>query len=220
LKKNEIEKSLEITKLQFAHYKQHLTKTGWNNYTEESVPALQKSLSRTCDLCNKTLNLDNVYGACVHCHKQFRKEHCKEQANAYFREYFKSWSKVNLDKTHLSQKKYYEKTHAKKWKNDKNYRLRFLMRARLRKALLAQNAIKSKKTIEYIGCSIEKLRGYLEAKFTDGMTWENQGSWHVDHIMPLSSFDLTKEYEIHRACHYTNLQPLWAKENIRKGAKI
>ena len=69
------------------------------------------------------------------------------------------------------------------------------------------------------GCTIPYLRGYLEGKFKEGMTWENYGSWHVDHIKPCASFDLTKKEEQEKCFHYTNLQPLWALENIKKGKK-
>jgi hypothetical protein len=62
------------------------------------------------------------------------------------------------------------------------------------------------------------LKIYLEEKFIDGMSWENQGKWHIDHILPLSS--ATNEDELYKLCHFTNLQPMWATDNIRKGAKI
>lgn len=63
---------------------------------------------------------------------------------------------------------------------------------------------------------------HLEAKFAPGMTWDNYGvdGWHIDHIMPLAAFDLTDEQQRQQACHYTNLQPLWAAENLAKGAKV
>ena len=63
---------------------------------------------------------------------------------------------------------------------------------------------------------------YLESKFQTGMTWENHthNGWHIDHIIPISKFDLTDEAQMKKACHYTNLQPLWAGDNFRKHAKI
>lgn len=71
------------------------------------------------------------------------------------------------------------------------------------------------------GCDWKSLREHLESQFTDGMTWINYGvhGWHIDHIKPLSAFDLTNEQEIKTAFHYSNLQPLWAAENIRKHNK-
>lgn len=81
---------------------------------------------------------------------------------------------------------------------------------------------KSSKTEQYIGCSFNELKAYLELQFTEGMSWGNYGmyGWHIDHIRPLSSFDLTVESNLHAAWHFTNLQPLWAKDNLRKGKKL
>lgn len=70
-----------------------------------------------------------------------------------------------------------------------------------------------------LGCSIEQLRKYLAARFQPGMTWNNYGKWHIDHIVPLSSVDLRDREQLLKACHYSNLQPLWAGDNSRKGAK-
>jgi hypothetical protein len=69
---------------------------------------------------------------------------------------------------------------------------------------------------------MERLKKHLESLFEEGMTWENwnREGWHIDHIKPLSSFDLRKEEEQRKAMHYTNLQPLWAEENIKKGNKV
>jgi hypothetical protein len=79
---------------------------------------------------------------------------------------------------------------------------------------------KSKTTFEIVGIEVDKLKIYLENKFTEGMTWENYGpyGWHIDHIIPLDSAK-TKE-ELYKLCNYKNLQPLWWNDNIRKGPKI
>ena len=61
---------------------------------------------------------------------------------------------------------------------------------------------------------------YLQGKFKEGMHWNNLGKWHIDHIRPCASFDLTDPEQQKQCFHYTNLQPLWAAENIRKGAKV
>lgn len=102
----------------------------------------------------------------------------------------------------------------KKRKNDINYRLSDRLRARLRSALKRNS--KKGSAIKDLGCSISEFKIYLQSKFQEGMTWENCGDWHIDHIIPLASFDLTIRNQLIKACHYTNLQPLWAIDNIRK----
>ena len=81
---------------------------------------------------------------------------------------------------------------------------------------------KSDKTFNLIGCSFDELKNYLESKFQSGMIWDNYGyyGWHVDHKKPCSSFDLSKSEQQKECFHYTNLQPLWAKDNYNKGSKI
>lgn len=76
------------------------------------------------------------------------------------------------------------------------------------------------KTFDLVSLSVEDLVAYLESKFQDGMTWENYGSdWHIDHIRPCASFDLTDPSQLAECFHYTNLQPLWAYDNLSKGAR-
>ena len=69
-----------------------------------------------------------------------------------------------------------------------------------------------------MGCTPLQLREHLEKQFVDGMTWDNRSDWHIDHIIPLSSAKTTEE--LNTLCHYTNLQPLWASENLSKGKKM
>lgn len=93
------------------------------------------------------------------------------------------------------------------------------IRSRLWQALKGIN--KSVCSMDLIGCSSVELKNHLESKFQSGMTWDNYGKsgWHIDHIRPLSSFDFKDPKQLGEACHYTNLQPLWAKDNIAKGDK-
>ena len=73
-----------------------------------------------------------------------------------------------------------------------------------------------------LGCTIPEFKAYIEKKFLPGMTWDNYGydGWHLDHKTPLAAFDLTDREEFLQACHYTNYQPLWSLDNLRKGAKF
>ena len=91
------------------------------------------------------------------------------------------------------------------------------LRIRLNQALKAQLAGKQVSAVD-CGCSMDFLVNYLEQRFQPGMTWDNYGlyGWHIDHIKPCASFDLTKKSEQKKCCHYTNLQPMWAEDNIKK----
>lgn len=99
------------------------------------------------------------------------------------------------------------------------YRIKALLRSRLNQAI--KNIQKTGSAVANLGCSIEEFKIYLESKFQPGMSWDNWGrfGWHIDHKVPLSKFNLADPHELKKACHYTNLQPLWANENLRKSNK-
>jgi hypothetical protein len=116
----------------------------------------------------------------------------------------------------LKRREYYNNRLKKDifFKISKNLRCRFL------KAI--KNNYKNTSSIELLGCSIEEFKNHLESKFKNGMTWKNHGKfgWHIDHIIPCASFDLTNSEEQKKCFHYTNLQPLWWIENLKKSNKI
>ena len=101
---------------------------------------------------------------------------------------------------------------------DPVYDMSLRLRARISKAISNQGYTKRSKTNEIIGCDWNSFVTYLESKFQDGMNWGNRDKWHIDHIIPLSS--AKSEEEIIKLSHYTNLQPLWASDNLKKGCKI
>lgn len=105
----------------------------------------------------------------------------------------------------------------KRMRDDPEFRLSMLLRIRLIGAIKKNS--QSGSAVRDLGCSIPFLKKFLEDKFTHGMNWDNWGihGWHIDHIVPLSSFDLSKREELLKAVHYTNLQPLWGVDNLRKG---
>ena len=147
----------------------------------------------------------------------------------------------NLDKLRKRSKEYYEnnkknrleysKIYRKNNHNKRNeyvknrkltdpiYRISSIVRNRIRTFLKLKNITKNNPTFNIIGCSPEFLKEYLEKQFIEGMTWELMGQHiHIDHIIPLSS--AKTEEEIYKLCHYTNLQPLWAEDNLKKSNKI
>lgn len=108
-----------------------------------------------------------------------------------------------------------------KLSGDINFKLAHTLRNQTRDYIKRQKGVKRGRTIELVGCSWNELRSYLENKFKEGMNWENHGSygWHIDHIRPCKSFDLTDPEQQKECFHYTNLQPLWWWENLKKGSK-
>lgn len=101
--------------------------------------------------------------------------------------------------------------------SDENYRIVHNLRGRIRAAI--KGDVKTGSSIDLLGCPIDTLKRHLESQFTEGMTWDNYGfyGWHIDHIKPCASFDLTLDEEQKKCFHYSNLQPLWAKDNLQKG---
>lgn len=116
------------------------------------------------------------------------------------------------------------KIYVKKRKSrDPNYKLSIHLRSRLAHAIReGHHKLKCGSAVIDLGCTIEELRRYLEGKFKPGMSWDNwtKDGWHIDHVEPLSDFDLSNLDEFKKACHFTNLQPLWAFENLSKGGKV
>jgi hypothetical protein len=103
--------------------------------------------------------------------------------------------------------------------SDPGYVIAIRLRNRLRKAVAARSAKKHNATLALVGCSINYLISHIESQFLPGMSWKNRQKWHLDHIIPLAAFDLTDPQQQAAACHYTNIQPLWARDNHKKGAR-
>jgi hypothetical protein len=130
----------------------------------------------------------------------------------YFNAKARSWYQKNKEFVRPHRAKYRRKKRA----IDINFKIADCLRSRIGTAI--KNNIKSKHTLELIGCDIEELKIHLEKQFTKGMSWENYGyyGWHIDHIKPCASFDFTDPEQQKKCFHYTNLQPLWAKDNLKK----
>jgi hypothetical protein len=136
------------------------------------------------------------------------------------------------DKEHLAKKDLTEEQRRKKkiqriierqrerYEIDPAYAMHMRVRSRMKYALKACMAKKSTRSLWLVGCSSHELAAHIESLFKPGMSWANRREWHVDHIIPVSAFNLATEEEQRAAFHYTNLQPMWAKDNHRKGAKV
>lgn len=152
-----------------------------------------------------SLTLDKYFPYCKECtpKKTWTKEKQKESEKKYI--------KKNIDKVREKWKKQGEKI---------NRRVRDSLNHRISEALKTQNLTKRNKTFNYVGCSRDELKKWFEHIFEDGMSWDNYGKWHIDHIVPCSSFDLSNEDEILKCFSWKNLRPCWSIENIIKGNKI
>jgi hypothetical protein len=181
---------------------------------------------------------DGLVNQCKDCQKKYLKKYYLLNITK-----FKEKAQINKDKISIYQKEWREKNKEKisndfkNWVlNNKDYRCTYMkqyfrnklntdinfklashMRTRINLAL--NGNWKSGHTLKLLGCSIEFLKKYLEAQFTEGMSWTNHtlDGWHIDHIIPCAKFDLINPEEQRKCFHYTNLQPLWAKENLLKG---
>lgn len=148
---------------------------------------------------------------------EYRKTHrieLREKQRIYLSSHRKEQKKSN--------KKYQPRRNELRNKNrkiDAAYHLEESLRRRLWHAIRGHS--KSAKTIEMLGYSVEELKTYLEDRFLPGMSWDNycHSGWHIDHIKPCASFDLTDPIQQLECFNYRNIQPLWAEENFKKGAR-
>ena len=187
---------------------------------------------------------DGLQSQCKECTKAASKtyydahrEEMKEIAIRYREKYpekckkrMEAWRKNNRERVNQAREKYLSKAAnreivkraaAKRSKlrreTDPNYKLVCSIRDKVRKAIMRDS--KSCRSIELLGCSAAELKQHIESQFKTGMSWDNwsQDGWHIDHITPISFFDLSKSIQQRKCFNYTNLQPLWAKENLSKG---
>jgi hypothetical protein len=152
----------------------------------------------------------------------FRK--APRSSDGYYKTCNTCWKPIewNKDKQKISEKKYRENNREKIKEKDnlpKN-KIRALLRRRIRLALFAQKTNKNNSTIQYLGCDINFFKKWMEFQFKDDMSWDNKSEWHIDHVIPCSSFNLQNNDEQLKCFHWSNLRPCSAKENIEKSDKI
>jgi hypothetical protein len=197
-----------------------------------------------CNFGKTKQNKDGLKSYCKECLRIDNKEYVKrnpekrkETLLTYYEnnkekelERFKIYKIKNPEKRKETYKKYYENNkdlinkkqyqiNKKKYNQDITYRIKHNLRERVKDYLKETKSV-NHNTFTIVGCSPTQLKEHLENMFSDGMTWENYGfyGWHIDHIIPLSS--AKDEDGLKKLCHYTNLQPLWCKDNLSKGSKI
>jgi hypothetical protein len=167
-------------------------------------------------------NKDGFRGECKLCQKNYYLLNADKIRKQRIERY-----ELNTVKELISNKKYYKKNkdliiNKLREKKQNNYNIRLISNLRSRLVLFVKtNKIhKDNQTIDLLGCSPSDLREHLEKQFKYGMSWDNYGfyGWHIDHIIPLSH--AKNEEDLFKLCHYTNLQPLWSKDNLSKGCKI
>jgi Uri superfamily endonuclease len=176
---------------------------------------------RVCSKCKVEKSLEE-FNRCSAIKVGYRYD-CKKCCSAIK----KIWYENNADKVIKYAKKYKllhpgraAETQKARYDIDISFKLAKLLRARINRAIF-KNIGDSNSAVRDLGCTISELKQHLESKFEPGMTWDNWGKygWHIDHIRPLSKFDLADRVQFLKACHYANLQPLWAIDNLRKGSK-
>lgn len=175
----------------------------------------------SCSECDKKKYRENT-NEIKHKVSEYRKNNKEKIIESKKNHYYKNRENI------LKQKKEYGKKNKEtrrimmynKYHNDDKFKILNNIRTRIRIFFKTKNISKNNTIHNIVGCSPEFLKKYLETLFMEEMSWDNYGfyGWHIDHIIPLSSAN--SEEEIYKLCHYTNLQPLWAEDNYKKGKKI
>ena len=156
-------------------------------------------------------------GICIICNNKFIKNSKQSKYCKNVKCRLKYVSQKSLKRYHQNSKQIMEKR-----KNNLNEMIKLKLRMRIKSALKSTKSIKSDKTMNLIGCSIEYLKQYIQEQFKEGMNWSNYNfyGWHLDHIIPCSKFNLIIDEEQRKCFHYLNLQPLWCWENWSKHNKV
>jgi hypothetical protein len=179
---------------------------------------------------NKTTK-DKLKHQCKSCEKDYR-----DKNKLKIKQYYQSNKHIISEKGKKYRLDNYEKIIERERNYDKNnrhirhkykqnrraidslFKLSCNIRTLIGKSFIRNGFIKDSKTNNILGCTFEEFKVHLEKQFTKGMNWSNHGEWHLDHIYPVS---LAKtEEEIIKLNHYTNFQPLWAEDNLRKGNRL
>jgi len=190
----------------------------------KKCPQCNQQQSLSSFFCDKNRK-DGHYIYCKTCCKLRQKQHrTKYKKQLALMEHMR-----NQTETRKQSKRTYKKSKKFKISNkryernkkltDLTYKLKANLRGRFYHAI--KDNAKGGSAVRALGCSVSELKVYLESQFQPGMSWDNwsRNGWHIDHVIPLNNFNLSDSEQVKQACHYTNLQPLWAKDNLRKGTQ-
>jgi hypothetical protein len=176
------------------------------NITDMILYCIKCKINKNCtEFPTNARSLSGYYNTCSSCWKprEWNKEKQKESERKYV--------KNNPDKVREKMKRRSKLPQV---------RIKSRIQNRIRCALKSHKLNKNNKTSEYIGCSIQYLKKWLEFQFTENINWDNMNIWHIDHVLPCSNFDLTKEDEQKICFNWQNLRPCLANENMEKNNKI
>lgn len=175
---------------------------------------------KKCPKCNETKSSDLFYNDSYA--KDGKNGRCKLCHNAAS----KQWAENNMERVMLKRRahrkkkevvEYNKNYHKRRKAEDPAWKLAAYLRSRISGVISGKKKCGS--AVKDLGCTVQELKAHLEALFQPGMSWSNYGQWHLDHKKPLASFDLTDRVQLLQACHFSNLQPLWALDNLMKSDK-
>lgn len=174
---------------------------------------------------------DGLRPICKSCTSKQQKQYAQKN-KVKIAEYQKEYAKKNQQALRENKKRHYLKNkdkiikrvnswHKQNYKNNHLYKLKCIIRRYSLRVADAAKQEKNMQSLDSLGCSLEQFKEHIESQWQEGMTWDNHGfdGWHIDHITPLDWYINTSD-DPWKANHYTNLQPLWAKENLSKSNKI
>jgi hypothetical protein len=180
---------------------------------------------KICNKCNVFKSLDEYYRnknekdgrqyTCKSCFAEYQREYHKKNKESLRQKRMKYRSDPEIRKSHYKVCTEYQK---RRRREDPLFKVKNNLRRRINDAYTASYWTKTSRNQDVLGCDYDTAFKHIESQFREGMSWDNYGEWHIDHIIPLCSANNVFELEI--LCHYTNLQPLWAAENISKGGSL
>jgi hypothetical protein len=186
-------------------------------------------LTSSCKECKKKVDINYITNNIDKVLKK-RKEYVKKNKENK-KKYDLNYRINNKEKRNESLKKYYiknnikinerrKKYNSKRKKEDYVYKFKCNVRSLISKSFKrgVNQFKKTASTESILQCNIKDFKAHIEKQFTEGMSFDNHGDWHLDHIIPLAS--AKTEDEVIKLNHYTNFQPLWAIDNLRKGSKV